>query len=169
MAVTQLGYAAASHGCMAKLDLEDAYRKWSGDLGRYATVLVGPADAPDVVADAVVSLLRSDGWDEVLNQRAYLYKAVLNSARMSQRTWGRRRAREDRATHEVAGYELETDVEAREWLGSLSVQQRAAIHLAYWEDLPAAKIAEILGVGEGTVRRHLARGRAKLRRVISHD
>lgn len=154
---------------MAKLDIEDAYRKWSGDLGRYATVLVGPADAPDVVADAVVSVLRSGEWEQVLNQRAYLYKAVLNSARMSKRAWGRRRAREDRAAHMIADYELDNDAEAREWLDSLSVQQRAAIHLAYWEDLPAAKIAEILGVGEGTVRRHLARGRAKLRRVISHD
>ncbi len=69
----------------------------------------------------------------------------------------------------MGGLSLDTDLEAREWLDALSVQQRAAIHLAYWEDLPAAEIAQILGVGEGTVRRHLARGRAKLRKVISYD
>ncbi len=154
---------------MALLNLEDAYRKWSADLGRYATVLVGPTDAADVVADAVVGVLRSGGWDEVLNQRAYLYKAVLNAALMRERSSSRRAAREERVTSGIADYELDTDIEAREWLGSLSPQQRAAIHLAYWEDLPIADIAQILGVREGTVRRHLARARAKLRKVISHD
>jgi len=154
---------------MGVLSLEDAYRKWSGDLGRYATVLVGPADAADVVADAVLGVLRSTGWDQVVDQRAYLYKAVLNAARMRERSGIRRRAREERSTRGIENPELDTDVEAREWLDVLSVRQRGAIHLAYWEDLPVAEIAQILGIGEGTVRRHLARGRAKLRKVISHD
>ena len=154
---------------MGVLSLEDAYRKWSGDLGRYATVLVGPADAADVVADAVLGVLRSRSWDQVVDQRAYLYKAVLNAARMRERSGTRRRAREERSARGIENSELDTDVEAREWLDVLSVRQRAAIHLTYWEDLPVAEIAQILGIGEGTVRRHLARGRAKLRKVISRD
>ena len=41
---------------MISVDLsdDDVYRQYAGDLTRYATVLVGPADAPDVVVEAVL-------------------------------------------------------------------------------------------------------------------
>ena len=42
------------------------------ELTRFATSLVGPADAQDVVSDALMRTLWSDGWDDVANQRAYL-------------------------------------------------------------------------------------------------
>ncbi len=51
-------------------------------------------------------------------------------------------------------------------LRSLSVQQRAVVHLTYWEDLTPAAVAERLGVSDGTVRRQLARGRDRLRKVL---
>ena len=147
----------------------EIYEKYADQLIRFATGLVGPSDGRDVVSAAVVNAMWSSSWDSVVYERAYLYKAVLNAARMRERSGSRRRAREARAGRAIENSQLDTDVEAREWLDVLSVQQRAAIHLAYWEDLPAVDIAQILGVGEGTVRRHLARGRAKLRKVISDD
>jgi RNA polymerase sigma-70 factor (ECF subfamily) len=50
----------------------------------------------------------------------------------------------------------------------LSVRQRAVIVLAYWEQLTVPEIAAHLGISEGSVRRHLARARSKLRRWL-HD
>jgi RNA polymerase sigma-70 factor (sigma-E family) len=41
-------------------------------------------------------------------------------------------------------------------LRSLSPRQRACVVLRYYEDLPVAKIAVALGVGEGTVKRYLS-------------
>jgi DNA-directed RNA polymerase specialized sigma24 family protein len=43
--------------------LEDLYAKFAEDLIRFATGLVGPADAPDVVATAMLSCLRIPQWD----------------------------------------------------------------------------------------------------------
>ena len=41
-------------------------------------------------------------------------------------------------------------------LRSLSPRQRACVVLRYYEDLPVAKVAVALGVGEGTVKRYLS-------------
>ena len=49
----------------------------------------------------------------------------------------------------------------------LSVQQRAVTYLTYWHDLSVPQVAEALGVRDGTVRRQLARARARLRGALS--
>jgi RNA polymerase sigma-70 factor (sigma-E family) len=41
-------------------------------------------------------------------------------------------------------------------LGGLSPQQRACVVLRYYEDLPVAAVATVLGVADGTVKRHLS-------------
>ncbi|MEZ5410241.1 MAG: sigma-70 family RNA polymerase sigma factor [Acidimicrobiales bacterium] len=51
-------------------------------------------------------------------------------------------------------------------VAALSPQQRAVIFLTYWEDLDVRAVADLLDVSEGTVRRHLARARSKLREVL---
>lgn len=48
----------------------------------------------------------------------------------------------------------------------LSVRQRAVVVLTYWADLDPAAIGVMLDVSEGSVRRHLARARAHLRKVL---
>ncbi len=48
----------------------------------------------------------------------------------------------------------------------LSQQQRACVYLTYWNDLSPAQAADWLGIGEGSVKRHLARARANLREVL---
>jgi RNA polymerase sigma-70 factor (ECF subfamily) len=48
----------------------------------------------------------------------------------------------------------------------LPEQQRAVVVLRIWQDLPYARIAEILGCGEGTVRSHMHHGLAALRAAL---
>lgn len=54
-------------------DATEVYRMHAIELTRFATALVGPSDAPDVVSDAVVSLLRSGRLAEANNQRACVF------------------------------------------------------------------------------------------------
>lgn len=147
-------------------DPSEVYRRHADELVRYATALVGPADAPDVVVDAVVAAFRSPAWSKVDNQRAYLYRAVLNRSLSVRRSDARRVARELR----VAGSEPvaagESSLDAQRALAGLSPQQRAVVYLTYWEDLTPAQIAALLEVSEGTVRKQLARAREQLRRIL---
>jgi RNA polymerase sigma-70 factor (ECF subfamily) len=49
-------------------------------------------------------------------------------------------------------------------LAALPPAQRAAVSLFYYEDLPVKEVARILVLPEGTVKTHLSRARAALRR-----
>ena len=48
-------------------------------------------------------------------------------------------------------------------LRSLPESQRSVLYLFYFEDLPVARIADLLGVEPGTIRVRLSRGRAQMR------
>lgn len=155
---------------MTPSDME-LYRAHADELIRYATVLVGPDDAPDLVTDAVLTAFSSRGWRVVEHPRAYLFRCVLNTANSRHRSTARRRIREHTVTlRQVppANPTPDTSVDVHRALATLSPQQRAVVFLAYWEDLTPADIADVLDISEGTVRKQLARARARLREVIDH-
>ena len=60
----------------------------------------------------------------------------------------------------------EVDVDVLAAVDRLSVQQRAAVVLTYWEDLSVAEVAQRLKISEGSVKRHLARARSRLRETL---
>jgi RNA polymerase sigma-70 factor (ECF subfamily) len=145
------------------------YRRYAEELLKFATLLVGASDARDVVHDAIVNCLRSAGWAAVVNQRAYLRRAVFNQAQSFCRARSRRQDREQRAAarEPVAFRDPEVDPEVGAAARRLCGRQRQVIALTYWEDLTPEQVAERLGIRVGTVKRHLARGREALRRIIS--
>lgn len=147
----------------------ELYRRHADELIRYATVLVGPADAPDVVTDAVLAAFGSRGWREVEHPRAYLFRSVLYTATSWKRSAGRRHRREVVVAMRPATAPPAPDgeIDAHRALAHLSPQQRAIVYLAYWDDLTPAQIATTLGLTEGSVRKQLARARAHLRSVLT--
>lgn len=149
-------------------DVAECYEKHAGALVRFAASMVGPIDADDVVATAVVSVLAAD-LDRVLDLRSYLYRATANAARKHWRTIERRGRRDRFAVVALVHDDEDFPVDTLRRIAQLSAQQRAVVHLAYWEDLSPALIAERLGVSEGTVRRQLARARRRLREVMNPD
>ena len=156
-----------------EVSLEDAYSRYADELVRYATVLVSRSVAADVVADTFADLLRHpDGpWSSARDVKAFLFGAVANRARMHHRQTNRRRQRERHlvvAQRPISdGVMVESRDEMLEALEALSVQQRAVTYLTYWHDWSVSQVAEALGVGEGTVRRQLARARSCLRGALS--
>ncbi len=52
---------------------------------------------------------------------------------------------------------------------SLPRRQAEAITLHYWDDLTVAQIADILDIGQESVKTHLKRGRAKLTELVGED
>ena len=153
---------------MATADDVDTYNKHAAELMRYATVLVGPDDAADVVADAVLATFAARSWRDVANRRAYLYRAVLNASSSHHRSSLRRRRRETTVAS-LAPTTADAPVpaiDAHRALEQLSEQQRAVVYLTYWEDQSPAQVADLLGVADGTVRKQLARARDHLRRIL---
>jgi RNA polymerase sigma-70 factor (ECF subfamily) len=145
---------------------EEIYRKFADDLVRFATGLVGPFDAQDVVTDACLRSFRTRDWPLVHNHRAYLYRSVLNQARSHHRSTLRRRIREMRGATPAISWPYEVDIDVLAAVDRLSVQQRAAVVLTYWEDLSAVEVAGLLRISEGSVKRHLARARSRLREIL---
>ena len=143
-----------------------SYERVAPELQRFAASLVGGDDAADIVSIVMIRALRTPKWPSVTNPRAYLYRAVFNEASR----WRRRselRGRHERQLALPASFDAaEFRPEIRVAVDSLSVRQRAVVVLTYWADLEPAAIAVVLQISEGSVRRHLARARARLRKVL---
>jgi RNA polymerase sigma factor (sigma-70 family) len=142
---------------------EQIYRTYAAELTRYATGLVGPFDAADVVSDACLRAFRSRGWPDVTNHRAYLYRTVLRVANDHHRSTLARRIREQKAAAPSAAAPVEIDVDVLAAVERLSMRQRAAVLLTYWGDLAPDQVAEHMGISPGSVKRHLTRARRRLR------
>jgi RNA polymerase sigma factor (sigma-70 family) len=144
----------------------EVYRKHADDLVRFATGLVGPSNAADVVSDSVLGCLSSPQWRTVTDRRAYLYRSVYNQAAEFHRSSQRRRSREQLAAHKERVEAEDVRPEVLAAVFRLSVRQRAVVVLTYWDDLAPGEIAKLLGISDGSVRRHLARGRLRLKEVL---
>ena len=160
------GMSLGDHRIVIVVTDEEIYRKYSEELTRFAQGLVGRVDSADIVSAAVLQSISAASWSRVTNHRAYLYRAVLNQARKTHRDRQRRWNKELRGGFEPDREVPEVRPEVLAALSALSPRQRAVIVLTYWDDLPTGEIAEFLGLSEGSVKKHLARARSKLRGVL---
>lgn len=155
------------HG--VKTDWEDVYVTHAVRMTAFASSLVGPSDAADLVADVFVKLLRSDPTISS-NIEGYLFRAVLNAARSNARSLTARRNRE-LSTARPESHDEQTsqwDPELESLIQKLSPQQRAVLYLRYVEDQPVSSIAAVLGCSQGSVKKQLARSHKKLRLELQH-
>lgn len=144
------------------MDNEQVYRRYAKELTQYATTLVGPFDAADVVTDACLRAFATKKWPEVENRRAYLYRTVLSVAHDHHRSTLSRRLRELKTAERDSVMPVEIDLDVLRAVERLSVQQRAAVYLTYWADLSTAEVASTMGITTGAVKKHLARARKRL-------
>lgn len=140
-------------------------------LVRYAVMLTGdPDQAQDLVQDTMVRVQLN--WRRV--QRAdsperYVRRMLTNQYIDWRRgSWMRRVLLWAEPQDNVAAIIDHAQVNAERdqiwcWLAQLPRRQRAVLVLRYYEDLPDAEIAEILGCAIGTVRASISRALATLR------
>jgi len=145
---------------------EDMWRAHAAELLRFATVLVGPHDAGDIVVEAVMRCERVIASGEVGAPRAYLFRAVANRAGDLRRGRRRRWTRDLTAIGPANVAAEDTFIDVRRAVARLTLAQRAVVYCAYWEDMTERDIAELLGLSPGTVHRHLDVARNRLREVL---
>lgn len=139
-------------------------------LLRLAVMLTGhPADAEDLLQSTLLRVARhADRVAGMGAPAAYLRTALVNEHASRGRGLSRRvrtvPSTEAPEPAVAAGSDV-VDVrdEAWRWLATLKPQQRAVLVLRFYEDLPDAEIALLLGCSESTVRSHAFRGLAALR------
>jgi RNA polymerase sigma factor (sigma-70 family) len=131
---------------------------------RLAYVLTGgDGAAEELVHDVFLQVQRHLAG--VQDPSAYLRRAVVNRCV----SHGRRRTRERlallrRGQPDAVGHDRPDEL--RDALRRLPRRQRAAVVLRYYEDLPEAQIAELLGSTIGGVKSLLHRAMNELREVI---
>ena len=140
-----------------------------GVLVGYARLVAGSAaDAEDLVQDALISTFsRRRGLGSVPEAEAYVRRAIvsrfLDGARRSSRT-----KRGQLADTPVAGHadhvELALDLAAA--LERLTPRERACVVLRHLDGLSGGETAHALGIAEGSVKRYLADGLAKLNAAL---
>jgi RNA polymerase sigma-70 factor (ECF subfamily) len=141
---------------------DDIYRKHRDDLIRYATALVGPDDAGDVVSSVVLRVLAKRSLGDLRDARPYLFRAVLNEARSTLR----RRRPEWHRSIQLEGDEFDITQDVMRAVLELPARQRAATYLVYWEGLTIAEAAVLIGSTPGTVKRYLHLARSRLRGML---
>lgn len=152
--------------------LVDLVRTRGESLVRYAFLLTGDvAAAQDVVQDALVKVfvrLRARPQPEFLE--AYVRRTIVTVYIDSYR----RRRQFTRVAHLLVEDETRNgpDADAADRLdlhaalATLAPQERAAVVLRYFADLPVSEIADDLGLAQGTVKRYLSDGVGKLERRL---
>lgn len=147
--------------------VDGLWRAHAPELMRFATVLVGPSDAHDITVDAFLRSAPAVLSGRADNPRAYLMRAVANRAHDLRRGRERQWVRDLAAVQPVSSAPHEPHLDVRRAVARLSLAQRAVIYFVYWEDLRERDVAEVLGISPGSVRRHLVRARAHLRKALS--
>lgn len=145
----------------------ELWTRHGDELIRFATVLVGPDDAYDVVADAFLTAAEPALRPDVQNARAYLFRSVANRATSRRRSDQRRWRRDLTAIGPGATAAPDDYSDVRRAVAALTPAQRAVVYCAYWEDMPERSIALFLGQSPGTVHRTLTRAKSILRKALS--
>lgn len=140
-------------------------------LHAYASLLTGNLrDAEDLVQDALVKTFVRGRHVELASAEGYVRTAILTTWIYSyrrRRQWERVRhllVRDER--QESRADEVEARADVRTALGRLPPQQRACVVLRYYDDLPLADIADVLGVSVGAVKRYLSTGTHRLEGLL---
>lgn len=136
-------------------------------------LLSSPEDADDIAQETFVA-----AWEGAhryrggASVRSWLCAIAWRKAKGAQRSWFRSWARETRYQAQAAPdgesrVSAEDRLAVKQALLTLPIEQRAAVALCLAEGFSHAEAAEALGAPLGTVKSHVARGKARLLAILS--
>lgn len=161
---------------VAGMSLPELYREHRLTLVRLGVLLLGDqAAAEDVVQDVFTGMWRTGTLPHTpVAALAYLRRAVVNRSRSHVRRLVLARRKPPPIDPDVPGpseaFELsEEHRSVLTVLARLPRRQREVLVLRYYSNLSVSEAAKALGINEGTVKSHTARGLAALRTGLEED
>ncbi len=136
-------------------------------------IVVNSSDAEDLTQDTFVrALTRLDQYGRDYPFRNWLLKIATNVAINHVRSRQREKARyprliQDQLQREDEPTDVPSSAEWKAWLDRLDPQQRTALVLFHFQEMPYAEIARVMEVPVNTVRTYLHRGRHRLRELMT--
>lgn len=148
--------------------LERLIDQYTNTLLRAAAAILGDwYEAEDAVQDTFLRVLEKEPvFRDPDHERAWLLTVTANSCK------SRLRARKRHPTTQLLDTLPAPDEDTHELveaIQALPANQRAAVHLHYYEGYSTDEIAKILGQRPGTVRSHLSRAREALRMQLKEN
>jgi RNA polymerase sigma-70 factor (ECF subfamily) len=148
----------------AESAVDRIYREHGRRLWRSLAALTGAPDvASDAVAEAFAQALRRG--EELRDPLAWIWRVAFRIASGELERRGSLRAE----LPDIAGPVETKAIEMVDLLGKLPTNQRVALILGYYADLPADEVAALMGVSTATVRVHQHRGRRHLMKLLEDD
>lgn len=146
----------------------------SGPVFRLILRMTGDREeAKDLTQEVLVKVLRASSRQKIVSPKAYALRSAWHAALNSLRNRSRRqsaveslrlsRPEPDIDPDAVEGPDRET---LRRAVLNLAEKQRETVAMRFFSEMSIAEIAAALGVAEGTVKVHLARGLANLKRAL---
>ena len=145
--------------------LDAFYREQAPGMVRLAFLLTGGSGAAEeLVQEAFFQVHRR--WESIERPGAYLRTAVVHGAASHRRRRDLELAKGYERRSEAIDGLAEPSDDLRAALARLPDRQRAAVVLRYYEDLPEAEIASLLGCRVPAVKSLLHRALQQLREVV---
>ena len=175
--------SAENHEVLTEQEFLDLIEKYRHEFYRYVHRTVWNAsDVEDVFSDAVMAAWRQRERFQVgSNFRAWMYKILTNKAYVANRHTQRNSIDLESINPErftAPSESAKRSLENTEWflenvddslygaMDKLRPQERACLMLRAIESCTYKEIADVLEIPVGTVMTHLARGRAKARKML---
>lgn len=127
------------------------------------------ADAEDIMQEVFLRFIRrAPVFESAEHEKAWFIRAAINcSNTLLGSAWRRRTVPYCDSTGGTC--HAESAGRATEAVAKLPENMRIVVHLFYYEDLPVAKIAEITGKTQVSVKTTLSRARKKLKEILTEE
>lgn len=150
------------------------YQKYAGIVFRTAyNFLLNKEDAEDVVQEVFIKYFTYDKkFNDDNHEKAWILRVTANVCKNILRSKSRKNLNLDEAIKtNDDDFEnsriLHLDIENT--MADLTNNQRMAIHLYYYEQIPIKDIAKIMKTNENTVKSHLLRAKSKMKIYLKKE
>ncbi len=153
---------------------DDLYQKYAGIVFRTSyNFLLNREDAEDIVQEVFIKyFIHNKKFKDSNHEKAWILKVTVNLCKNVLRSKSRQNLQLDDTIKIIDNnFEKSRDehMDLENTLCNLTANQRLAIYLFYYEQIPIKDIAKIMKSNENTVKSHLSRAKSKIKIYLERE